>query len=181
MEQERDILCNNGWIFSVVKSIRVSFLSKIFPLLITLPPRRVIVNYFLILIKNWKVVNIWWVCIDCYSLIIILFKNINIYKYFIGESFSVADCYLFALVRWTTASWLDESIFNLPVDLSSFSNIEKWYNRVKVRPSVSKTVLYEREAKKKANAASNNNIVDNKQCWWINECVWIEINVIICK
>lgn len=87
------------------------------------------------------IINFCYLLSACYFIIVLTLIE--------GENFSVVDCYFFALVRFLTATWLDESIFNVPVDLSSFSNIEKWYNLVKVRPAVQQAVLYEREAKKK--------------------------------
>jgi glutathione S-transferase len=55
--------------------------------------------------------------------------------YLLGNQFSVADCYLYALVNWAQADWL-QSVYQLDVDLSGLSHLARWYKQVHGRRAV---------------------------------------------
>ncbi|MGK8208918.1 glutathione S-transferase C-terminal domain-containing protein [Burkholderia cenocepacia] len=52
-----------------------------------------------------------------------------------GETFTVADAYLFALTGWGKAEWM-RSVYDADIDLSRFDNVRAWYDRVRARPTV---------------------------------------------
>lgn len=53
-----------------------------------------------------------------------------------GERFTIADCYLFALIGWASlADWMS-SVFQLDLDLTGLGNLAAWYKRVMARPAV---------------------------------------------
>jgi glutathione S-transferase len=56
-------------------------------------------------------------------------------RFLMGNDFSVADAYLFALTRWGTATWM-KSVYNVNLDLSSLHHLQRWYERVTDRPAV---------------------------------------------
>jgi len=55
--------------------------------------------------------------------------------YLMGEVFSVADAYLYALTNWGRADWI-RSVYNLDVDLNGFAHLAAWHARVHARPAV---------------------------------------------
>ncbi|WP_087691347.1 glutathione transferase GstA [Pandoraea sp. PE-S2R-1] len=55
--------------------------------------------------------------------------------YLMGESFTVADAYLFAITRWGKASWMT-SVYNADIDLSEYRHLRAWFARVSERTSV---------------------------------------------
>ncbi|EDZ98157.1 Glutathione S-transferase domain [Burkholderia sp. H160] len=56
-------------------------------------------------------------------------------RYLTGDSFSIADAYLFALTGWGKATWM-KSVYNADIDLSSYHHLQAWYERVRERPAV---------------------------------------------
>lgn len=63
-------------------------------------------------------------------------------QFLMGDEFSVADTYLFALTGWAKASWL-KSYENTPLHLDSLHYLQAWYERVKSREAVQKSILEE--------------------------------------
>ena len=55
-------------------------------------------------------------------------------QYLMGEQFSVADGYLFAVTNWTKPTG---------VDISGFSNVQAWHARVAARPAVQEALKAE--------------------------------------
>jgi glutathione S-transferase len=56
-------------------------------------------------------------------------------RYLMGESFTLADAYLFALTGWGKAAWM-KSVYNADIDLNGLGNVRQWYERVRARPAV---------------------------------------------
>lgn len=59
-----------------------------------------------------------------------------------GEAFTVADAYLFALTGWEKAAWL-KSVYHADIDLSSLDKLRAWYARVRARPYVQHVLKFE--------------------------------------
>jgi glutathione S-transferase len=62
--------------------------------------------------------------------------------FLMGDHFTVADAYLFALTGWGQASWL-KSYYNAPIHFDGLQNLRAWYKRVKSRDAVQKSILEE--------------------------------------
>lgn len=62
--------------------------------------------------------------------------------YLMGDSFTVADAYLFALTGWGQADWLT-SYYKADIHFDNLRNLHAWYDRVKVRPAVQKALREE--------------------------------------
>jgi glutathione S-transferase len=62
--------------------------------------------------------------------------------YLMGDSFTVADAYLFALTGWGQANWLT-SYYKADIHFDNLHNLRAWYDRVKVRPAVQKALREE--------------------------------------
>ena len=62
--------------------------------------------------------------------------------YLMGESFTVADAYLFALTGWGQAGWLT-SYYKADIHFDDLQHLRAWYDRVKARPSVQKALSEE--------------------------------------
>jgi glutathione S-transferase len=62
--------------------------------------------------------------------------------YLMGDSFTVADAYLFALTGWGQAAWLT-SYYKTDIHFDHLHNLRAWYDRVKVRPAVQKALREE--------------------------------------
>ena len=60
-----------------------------------------------------------------------------------GENFTIADAYLFALTGWGKATWMT-SVYNANIDFSVLSNIQAWYECVGDRPAVQRVLSAER-------------------------------------
>lgn len=63
-------------------------------------------------------------------------------QFLMGATFTVADAYLFALTGWGQASWL-KSYYNAPIHLDTLQYLRRWYERVKSREAVQKSILEE--------------------------------------
>lgn len=55
--------------------------------------------------------------------------------YLMGEAFTVADAYLYSLVQWGQATWL-EPTYRADIHYDNLLNLESWYDRVRARPGV---------------------------------------------
>ncbi|RQR26843.1 glutathione transferase GstA [Burkholderia sp. Bp9143] len=55
--------------------------------------------------------------------------------YVTGDTFTIADAYLFALTGWGKADWM-RSVYHADIDLSRHANLRAWYERVRARPAV---------------------------------------------
>jgi len=62
--------------------------------------------------------------------------------YLLGDSFSVADAYLFALTGWGQAPWL-KSYYKADIHFDNLDNLRVWYERVRARASVQKALQEE--------------------------------------
>lgn len=63
-------------------------------------------------------------------------------QFVLGETFTVADTYLFALTGWGQADWLT-SYFKADIYFDDLKNLQAWYSRVRERPSVQKALQEE--------------------------------------
>ncbi|KJF72547.1 glutathione S-transferase N-terminal domain-containing protein [Agrobacterium arsenijevicii] len=63
-------------------------------------------------------------------------------RFLMGDQFSVADAYLFALIGWGQAPWL-KSYYNAPIQFGDLQNLRVWYEGVKGRPAVRQSILQE--------------------------------------
>jgi glutathione S-transferase len=61
-------------------------------------------------------------------------------QYLLGDTFSIADAYLFTLTRWGKATWMT-SVYNANIDFSSHRHLQLWYERVKNRPAVQDVLM----------------------------------------
>jgi glutathione S-transferase len=59
--------------------------------------------------------------------------------YLMGETFTVADAYLYSLTGWGQAPWL-KSVYKTDIHFDGLSNLEAWYARMRERPAVRKTL-----------------------------------------
>ena len=49
--------------------------------------------------------------------------------FLMGDSFTLADAYLFALTGWGKAEWL-RSVYHADIDLTRYAHLRAWYERV---------------------------------------------------
>ncbi|RKP46347.1 glutathione transferase GstA [Trinickia fusca] len=56
-------------------------------------------------------------------------------QFLMGDKFTIADAYLFALTGWGKAKWM-KSVYNANIDLSEHQHLQAWYERVRSRPTV---------------------------------------------
>jgi glutathione S-transferase len=61
-------------------------------------------------------------------------------SFLMGDDFTIADAYLFALTRWGKATWMT-SVYNADIDFSSHRHIQTWYERVIERPAVQRVLF----------------------------------------
>lgn len=59
--------------------------------------------------------------------------------YLMGDTYTVADAYLFSLTQWGQAEWL-ESIYKTDIHFDSLENLRTWYLRMRERPAVRKAL-----------------------------------------
>ncbi|MET0430536.1 MAG: glutathione binding-like protein [Microvirga sp.] len=62
--------------------------------------------------------------------------------FLLGETFTVADAYLFALTGWGQAPWLT-SYYRADIHFDHLDNLRAWYGRVRGRPAVQKALQEE--------------------------------------
>ncbi|MGN6084585.1 glutathione binding-like protein [Trinickia sp.] len=63
-------------------------------------------------------------------------------RYLMGETFTVADAYLFALTGWGQAGWI-KSVYHADIDLTSLDNLRVWYGAIRARPHVQRVLAHE--------------------------------------
>jgi glutathione S-transferase len=56
-------------------------------------------------------------------------------KYLMGDTFTVADAYLYSLTGWAQAPWL-ESVYRTDIHFDDLRHLEAWYVRMRQRPAV---------------------------------------------
>lgn len=56
-------------------------------------------------------------------------------QFLMGDDFTIADAYLFALTGWGKATWM-KSVYSANIDFSSHRHLQAWYERVRNRPTV---------------------------------------------
>ena len=66
-------------------------------------------------------------------------KQLASRDYLMGDTFTVADAYLYALTGWAQASWL-ESVYKTDIHFDGLRNLEAWYTRMRERPAVRKAL-----------------------------------------
>ncbi|MFZ3121676.1 MAG: glutathione transferase GstA [Variovorax sp.] len=59
--------------------------------------------------------------------------------YLMGDTYTVADAYLYSLTQWGQASWL-ESVYKTNIHFDEFENLKTWYERMRARPAVRKSL-----------------------------------------
>lgn len=69
-------------------------------------------------------------------------EQLSTRSYVMGDSFTVADAYLFALTGWGQAFWLT-SYYKADIHFDNLHNLRAWYERIKVRPAVQKALREE--------------------------------------
>ncbi|AJY03996.1 glutathione S-transferase C-terminal domain-containing protein [Burkholderia vietnamiensis] len=62
-------------------------------------------------------------------------RQLDGHTYLTGDTFTIADAYLFALTGWGKAGWL-RSVYDADIDLSRHANLRSWYERVRARAAV---------------------------------------------
>ncbi|QEI04738.1 glutathione transferase GstA [Pigmentiphaga aceris] len=55
--------------------------------------------------------------------------------YLMGDTYTVADAYLFALTQWGQAPWL-ASVYRADIHFDALSHLQAWYLRMRERPAV---------------------------------------------
>ncbi len=55
--------------------------------------------------------------------------------YLMGDTYTVADAYLYSLTQWGQASWL-ESVYKADIHFDGLENLKAWYERMRARPAV---------------------------------------------
>jgi glutathione S-transferase len=59
--------------------------------------------------------------------------------FLMGDTFTVADAYLFALTGWGQAPWL-KSYYRADIHFDALRNLEAWYTRMRERNAVRKSI-----------------------------------------
>ncbi|MGF6701354.1 glutathione S-transferase [Paraburkholderia sp. MM5496-R1] len=63
-------------------------------------------------------------------------------QFLMGDVFTIADAYLFALTGWGKATWM-QSVYNANVDFSLHRHLQAWYERVRDRSTVQRVLSEE--------------------------------------
>ncbi|MFE8585950.1 glutathione S-transferase N-terminal domain-containing protein [Sphingomonas sp. NCPPB 2930] len=63
--------------------------------------------------------------------------------YLLGASFTVADAYLYSLMQWGQAEWL-EPTYRADIHFNTLDNLKAWYLRIRTRPAVRQALDIER-------------------------------------
>ena len=69
-------------------------------------------------------------------------KQLTDRQFLLGDRFTVADAYLFALTGWGQADWLT-SYYKADIYFDDLKNLQAWYGRVRQRPAVQRTLQVE--------------------------------------
>lgn len=59
--------------------------------------------------------------------------------YLMGDRFTVADAYLYALTQWGQAAWLAPT-YKADIHYDGLDHLEAWYERIRARPAVRKAL-----------------------------------------
>lgn len=59
-----------------------------------------------------------------------------------GDTYSVADAYLYALTQWGQASWLAPT-YRANISYDGLENLKDWYRRMRERPAVRSALDFE--------------------------------------
>lgn len=62
--------------------------------------------------------------------------------YLMGDTFTVADAYLYSLVQWGQAEWL-EPTYRADIHYDGLAHLKAWYLRVRARPAVRQALAAE--------------------------------------
>lgn len=62
--------------------------------------------------------------------------------YLMGETFTVADAYLYALTQWGRAAWL-EPTYGADIHYDGLNYLKAWYLRMRARPAVRRSLAAE--------------------------------------
>lgn len=63
-------------------------------------------------------------------------------RYLMGDGFTVADAYLYALTQWGQAPWL-ESVYKTSIRFDGLEHLAAWYGRMRERPAVHQSLQAE--------------------------------------
>jgi len=63
-------------------------------------------------------------------------------KYLMGDTFTVADAYLYSLTGWAQAPWL-KSVYQADIHFDGLRHLEAWYVRMRERPAVQQALRVE--------------------------------------
>ena len=66
-------------------------------------------------------------------------KQLSDKPFLMGEVFTIADAYLFALTGWGKAAWM-KSVYNADIDFTPLGHLQAWYERVRNRPAVQRVL-----------------------------------------
>ena len=64
-------------------------------------------------------------------------------QFLMGDTFTVVDAYLFALIGWGQASWL-KSYYQADIHFDGLKNLQAWYGRMYERPAVQRALRAEK-------------------------------------
>jgi glutathione S-transferase len=60
-------------------------------------------------------------------------------EFLMGDTYTVADAYLFALTQWGQASWM-KSVYKADIHFDALTHLQRWYTSVLERPAVRKAL-----------------------------------------
>lgn len=60
-------------------------------------------------------------------------------NYLMGDTYTVADSYLYSLTQWSQATWL-KSVYRVNTHFDGLENLKVWYLRMAERPAVRKAL-----------------------------------------
>jgi glutathione S-transferase len=62
--------------------------------------------------------------------------------YLMGDAYTVADAYLYALTQWGRAAWL-AATYSADISYDGLDNLRDWYQRMRQRPAVRSALNFE--------------------------------------